>query len=67
MTATVIPFWGTREMGRYATRVRVTTGAFRGERGVVVRLVHPGCALVRLDCNGQTLPFGPTSELKAVR
>jgi hypothetical protein len=66
MTATVY-LWGTRDMGRYATRVEVVSGAFAGKRGVVVKVIHAGCALVRLDCNGQTLPFGPTSELKAVR
>lgn len=70
MTAQVIPFplWGTVEMGRYATRVRVREGAYAGARGVIVRVVHPGAVMVRLTIRGRELaiPFGP-SELEETR
>ena len=74
MTATVLRFpdgravAGTVEMGRYASQVRIANGVYAGTRGVVVRVVHAACVMVRINYRGSdtVLPFGP-SELEAVR
>jgi len=59
--------FGTKTVGsRLATRVAVKHGAFEGERGMVVKVVHPGAIMVRMLTGhwvGQTLPFGQ-SELE---
>jgi len=69
MTADVILF-SARQMGRYATRVRVRDGAFAGMAGVIVTIHHdPGSIAVRFTTGrlaGQTLPFG-RSELEVIR
>jgi len=59
--------FGTKTVGsRLATRVLVKHGAFEGQRGMVVRVVHRGSIMVRMLTGrwvGQTLPFGQ-SELE---
>jgi hypothetical protein len=45
----------TRNMGRYATRVKIATGAYEGQKGVIVDVPHTGSIMVRLDL--PTLPF----------
>jgi hypothetical protein len=59
---------GTRDVGgRAASRVQVKDGAFAGQRGVVVKVSHPGSITVRLDA-GVELPFGLSElDIKGVR
>lgn len=52
------PLMGTTDVGsRFATRVRVISdSAFRGQRGVIVRIHHAGSIVVRLG--SVEMPFG---------
>lgn len=54
---------------RVATRVRITHGAFAGQKGMVVRVYHPGAIRVRFTSpgryHGRALDFGE-SELEVL-
>lgn len=42
-----------------ATKVRVLSGRWRGQTGVVVRVIDgPGTLMVRFDVNDRPIPFG---------
>lgn len=45
---------------RLATRVKVRAGAFAGQRGIVVKVDHPGSWSIRLKGREASLPFGPS-------
>lgn len=60
-----VPAFAIRGVGsRFATRVRVRSGAFAGQRGLVARIDHAESLRVRFE-SGLELPFGP-SELEAI-
>lgn len=60
--ATIV--FASREVGsRYATKVRIRSGAFAGRDGMVVEVHHAASVAVRFT-GGLVLPFGP-SELEA--